>query len=287
VSTASNKGPSRDGSPRPDFERPPVTEVVLGVQFDPLPLITGPRIAEFWMDRLRPEFPDAREAPALEAAMEWFGLQPNARISFTSSPFAPPNRWMFLQDRKNRLVQVQQDRFVLNWRRIAEADTYPRYESIRTAFEARLDQFLEFVASKKLGTIVPTLAELTYVNLIDQSVDVLNVASVIAPWSGTHSDSYLQSAEGVDLNIRYLIKRDDVPVGRLHVSSTEAFRRVGKELKPALQLTLTARGTPARQDMQGVLDFMDLGREQIVRGFASITTPEAHRAWGRIDGSSP
>jgi hypothetical protein len=48
-----------------------------------------------------------------------------------------------------------------------------------------------------------------------------------------------------------------------------------------VQLRLTARGLPDGQDLDGVLAWMDLGREWIVRGFADITSPSAHALWER------
>jgi len=47
----------------------------------------------------------------------------------------------------------------------------------------------------------------------------------------------------------------------------------------AVQLRLTARGAPDTPDLDGVLAWMDVGREWIVRGFADITSPSAHALW--------
>jgi hypothetical protein len=46
-------------------------------------------------------------------------------------------------------------------------------------------------------------------------------------------------------------------------------------------LTLTARGRPGSDGIPGVLQFLDVGREWIVRGFTSITTATMHKIWGR------
>jgi hypothetical protein len=52
--------------------------------------------------------------------------------------------------------------------------------------------------------------------------------------------------------------------------------------RPILVMNLTARGEPAEPTNEGVLSFVDRGREMIVRGFASITSPEMHKVWRRI-----
>jgi hypothetical protein len=69
------------------------------------------------------------------------------------------------------------------------------------------------------------------------------------------------------------------PFGRLHVAAEPAIRRsTGEEV---YRITLTARGAPTGTGGDDVFGFLDLGREWIVRGFASITTEKMHQAWGR------
>jgi hypothetical protein len=46
-------------------------------------------------------------------------------------------------------------------------------------------------------------------------------------------------------------------------------------------LTLTARGAPIGAGVAGALEFLDLGRRWIVRGFADLTTERMHIAWRR------
>ena len=71
------------------------------------------------------------------------------------------------------------------------------------------------------------------------------------------------------------------PLGRLHV--VEEPRIKLEDGSPLIRLTLTARGAPTKKDFGGVMAFFDIGREFIVRGFASITTAQMHRIWGRTD----
>jgi hypothetical protein len=42
---------------------------------------------------------------------------------------------------------------------------------------------------------------------------------------------------------------------------------------------LTARGEPLTGDLDGVLDFIDLGHEWIVRAFESVTSDVMHDLW--------
>ena len=75
--------------PLPDFDRPPVMEVALGVQFDDLPGLNAFQIAGFWTDHLKAEFPDVAEQPPLTNVEEVFG-QPERRGRALSVQVGPP-----------------------------------------------------------------------------------------------------------------------------------------------------------------------------------------------------
>jgi hypothetical protein len=71
------------------------------------------------------------------------------------------------------------------------------------------------------------------------------------------------------------------PVGRLHVVVQPAWKK--SDNSPILALSLTARGVPFGEGVEGAFAFFDLGRRWIVKAFADITTPDMQRAWERID----
>ena len=50
-----------------------------------------------------------------------------------------------------------------------------------------------------------------------------------------------------------------------------------------LRLTLSARSRPQGKGLSDLRDFLDRAHEDIVRGFAAITTSEMHELWGRRD----
>jgi hypothetical protein len=80
-----------------------------------------------------------------------------------------------------------------------------------------------------------------------------------------------------------MTQHDARPIGRLHIQAA-VVAYLGTESK-AVQLTLTARGQPLGAGIDGIIAFLNLGREYIVRGFTSFTTPQMHETWGRRDGS--
>jgi hypothetical protein len=69
------------------------------------------------------------------------------------------------------------------------------------------------------------------------------------------------------------------PVGRLHVAVEPVYRSADDA--PMFALTPTARGRPLSDGVNGVLEFLGLGREWIARTFASITTPGMRALWRR------
>ncbi|HUE08033.1 MAG TPA: hypothetical protein VMP41_11445, partial [Acidimicrobiales bacterium] len=59
-----------------------------------------------------------------------------------------------------------------------------------------------------------------------------------------------------------------------------AFQR--EDNQPVIALTLLARGAPRTTDATGVVEFLRLGHEWIVRGFADLTTAAMHDEWERL-----
>src|SRR4051794_34607596 len=105
-------------SPLPDFAKPPVTEVVLGMQFDALPRLRSLQIARLWQEAYRDRFPVTEEHVPLDPIVEKFGVvkQPRATriVAVLDSP-PVPRYWFMNATNGTDLVQVQQDRFVRNW----------------------------------------------------------------------------------------------------------------------------------------------------------------------------
>lgn len=102
-------------SPLPEFNKPPVTEVVLGVQFGQLESLHTPQLGYIWRS-YRDRFPQAEEPPPLEPSVEQFGARTGRRqgVRLVLSPIPPRPRLWFLNEDETELVQVQQDRFVRN-----------------------------------------------------------------------------------------------------------------------------------------------------------------------------
>jgi uncharacterized protein (TIGR04255 family) len=276
----------------PQFRHPPVVEVALGVQFQPLQALATRHLA-ILAERWKHEFPNWEDQPIQPPVKEWFGVgQPAVALRFDLQALPPVRRAFFFDNERTELLQVQADRFVRNWRRTVQP--YPRYEDnaggagsggLRTRFRRDLEEFIEFVRDQRLGAFSPNQCEVTYVNHVPTSGErsAATLAELLQPWRGNFSDASLGIPESVETTLRFLITHAGKNVGRLHV---QAIPVLDTESGDTLtRLTLTARGAPLGPGVDGILGFLDLGRRYVVQGFASVTTETMHQKWERIDGS--
>src|SRR4051794_4820338 len=103
-------------NPLPEYERPPIDEVVVGVQFEPLKDFHVAHLGRFW-SKVRDRYPLTEDQPPLPAQIEHPEPKPaESRLTFATGIVPTPRSW-FLDNSKNRLLQLQHDRFLRNWRR--------------------------------------------------------------------------------------------------------------------------------------------------------------------------
>lgn len=282
-SSKDSKGLLTFTTPRPGFKRPPVNEVALSVQFSPLSGMTVARFGALW-ERYDPPFSKTEDKPPLPAVIETFEPNRPQKLKLELVTELQPPRCWFTNDQESELIQVQSDRFAFNWRKGAPPAEYPRYEQVRKGFEKYFGMFQDYVRDKNLGPIVPTQCEVTYVNELPVGVGWSKhreLENVLALWAGRYSDEFLgDAAEDSQVRGRYIIRAPDGrPLGRLHYNLEPRVRVTdGSQL---FHFILTARGAPLGEGTSGILAFLDLGREYVVRGFTSMTTKHMHEIWGR------
>lgn len=260
----------------PEFEHPPIIEVALSVQFEPLKSVRIAHLGLLWGE-FRERYPRAQEQNPIANIVEQFGATPSPHRGVTLSE-KPEARLWFLDEDEAHLVQVQRDRFARNWR--GEGDHYPRYENIRAGFVEDYEKFVAFLEKEKLGSPAVTQVEVTYINHIFPN------DAWCEPGEANHVFEICTlpsepTPEDFGFGIRYLIPDDSgKAIGRLHVTGNSAFHV--REKKQIFAVQLTARGEPPTGELKGILEFMDLGRTWIVRQFAALTTQEMHRVWKRV-----
>lgn len=275
-------------TPSLEFSGPPLTELSLSLHFDPLPSLRTAHLGLLW-DRFRRRFPKTEEHPPIEPPIEKFGvpIQPTLGVQVEMVSAPPVPRLWFLTDDGDDLIQVQQDLFARNWRKVTGSEEYPRFERVRASFEREFGELRQFLVDEKLGEIVPRQCEIAYINHIDRAAGWDGrLDKILTMWHPHDSEEFPPSAGGdledARFGVRYIIRNSQQePLGRFYIEAQPAVRISDRE--PVLRLTLTARGRPSGDSLEGVRGFMDLGHEWALRGFAAITTAEVQKAWGRHD----
>jgi hypothetical protein len=181
-----------------------------------------------------------------------------------------------------RLIQLQRDRFILNWRKLDTDASYPSYDALRDLFETELGVFLDFASELQLGDFEPTQCELTYVNNLfagPQWKTLGDLSALVSVWTGRTTDASLPEPEDVRLAWQYRFDEGGKPSGRLHAKVQSAFR--ASDRLPVILLQLLGRGAPMGSGIAGVLAFADRAHEWIVRGFTALTTERMHALWER------
>lgn len=252
----------------PDFERPPLAEVAMGVLFSPLHLMRQAHFGRYW-DRVREDFPRVEDQPAIEPQYELDDEPVGVAVNFRLSVAPPLRRSWFISRGEDELLQLQPDRFVDNWRRAAPAAReYPRFEALWDRFSSRWEDLGSFVEDEGLGQLVPEQVELTYVNVVDDVpiADGLHHAPG-GPFSLPDGGGVLRP-EQTQSAIRYKIAASSP--ARLYVQTSTTAEGWNMELTYKQRLPSGEALRPS----------FFRGREVIDHAFLGLTTAAAQQVWG-------
>ncbi len=253
----------------------------MSVQFAPLATFSAPYAGWYWKECLDEQWtkidlsaPIADQYEHFEDEAHW--ARPGIRVAVGPTP--PPIRVQITQRDDDRMIQLQQTRFIYNWRK--RGDVYPSNRALRPEFDTQFDRFAAFARAAGLGDVQVNQWETTYVNHIQRGA----LWETPEDWPSVLPDYYvpLRGAKGRRLESFggewHLVIEPNR--GRLHVA-VQHGQVGGTEGTQVLVLQLTARG-PIDEEKGWDLDSgLTLGHETIVRSFAQMTSDAAHRHWGR------
>jgi uncharacterized protein (TIGR04255 family) len=267
--------------PLPDFEKPPLTEVALSMQFEEIADFRAVYFGLLWQKLGTDRFPTFEEQPPVRASFERLGTSSvDETPNFELLEIPPVPRYLFVSKDKTQVVQVQQDRFTVNWRKRSPTDEYPRFEALAKLFDEQSSKFQEFLDQHNLGKISVTQAEVTYVNRIEQQGEPRKLQRVFSVFSGVFSDNFLKEPEETYLSFRFPLVDETRRAGSLYITVQPENP---EDRDGPLKMVMRARGKPDGADREAAIGFFSLGRKFIVSGFASITSKEAQESWGRRD----
>lgn len=269
----------------PAFERPPVTEALLSIQFAPLTALQSAHMGLLWND-IRGEYPRISEQPPLSSVFETFGGPPPQAQQFRIETFLSPPmpRFWFEAVEGEHLLQVQQDRIIHNWRKRDESQNYPRYDEVRRRLETEIGWVSSFLQREQLGIFVPNQCEVTYTNVISTPDDInphQHLEQVTTLWTAWHGGPGLGQLENATVQARFVLRAGDELVGRIYANLAPTF--LLSDLRPVLHLEITARGRPVAGTIAAAFEFLDMAHEAAVRTFDAVTTPMMHKIWGKVN----
>jgi uncharacterized protein (TIGR04255 family) len=263
------------------FGKPPVVEVACGILFASQPAFHGAHIGLFW-EGLRKQFPSIQEAPPLPPIVEIQGAGiASFDLSYNLTPLPPLRRtWLASEDGRS-LIQIQQDRFIFNWKKSAQEDSYPSYEDVVGKFNTHLTSFLNFLTAEKIPFPKYRQFELTYFNHIpvgnSATFGNLSESNILVDHRRSAAPNrFLPEPEVVNWTTVFSFPDQ---TGRLYATAQSGTSPTGERI---LQLEMAARGSPLHPSEENRQAWFNLAHEWITRGFADLTDEKIQEeVWDR------
>jgi uncharacterized protein (TIGR04255 family) len=258
----------------PKFNKPPVVETALSIQFKELRGFRSVHFGQFHTV-IQGEYPHVEDHPRLGRIAERFpqGSGP-PQISLGPAPLTQ-RTWFRDSAKGGQLVQLQADRFAFNWRQEHPSKPYPSYsKNSEKCFQA-YDRFLQFCDHVGLGPVEPDHYEVVYVNHIvprddEKAVDLFEKVFVGLDW--VSANGFLPRPESATLNRTFTMPDNR---GRLYA---EAHIATAPDKPQIVRLNMIGR--VVHRDGESVGDSMKLAHDWVVHGFVSVTREEIrHKRW--------
>lgn len=241
----------------PEFETPPINEVVAGVFFDPLQGFRLPHFGLFW-GKIKDQYPYCEHASRLI----------RGPVDNKPSSFFLPRVWLFNQERTS-LIQMQDDCFLFNWRRVTGDEAYPRYTKVVGELWNRLSEYRGFLEDQSLPTPTILQCELSYINHIPAGeiwqtpVEIRNFAPDLV-WR--EQKRFLPDFESSAWTGIFPLPED---FGKLTVSVRHGKKHT--DGTPLYTIEFTARGLGGDGSNARINEWFNLAHEWIVQGFCDFT----------------
>lgn len=246
-----------------EFDSPPVRETAMAVEFAPIYRMDTTRLVHL-LDSLAEGYPERDDQPPL----------PPSRQSEEQPTFTPtmmlgigwtPTRLWAVNNELGYVLQLQQDRLILNWR--SGGAPYPRFVSLKREFKEKWDGLLTFCEKNGLPDPEPHTVEFTYVNVIGNDGQTRPTQALRS--LADAEESLPGMSAGVAYNTRRILS-DGSDQGSLSVSASH-------DESPEWLLTITTRLSVRTADP---IEMLSRAHELSRDAFLGVTTPEAQDQWG-------
>ncbi len=242
-----------------DNNKAPVVELVVGIQFE-RPVITNECIYEYYVSN-KDKYPNIQENPILPSFIEHVDrpLETGILSGFHS------RKYLISKD-DDRLIQLQPNRLLFNWRKGPNNAEYPKFKNV-------YDQFVEIRKSidKKcnFNNLINQL-EVTFFDQIvlkDFGLENHDLGKIFNFWKLS------KSIKHVDFN--FTIPYPDLQ-GNLNVKLRSAIRNSDNE--KLLMLETTLRGINSQDEK--IDSWFNRAHNVLSSFFMDILTENAKKIWG-------
>jgi len=260
------------------YDEPPVTQVGYGIVFAPLEGLLSPHIGLLW-ERFQPEYPYCDDFAPIDPDIELFDghndIEPQLEVS--DIPELP--RVLFMNQDETRIIQIQRNGFVYNWKKAGINNEYPRYNSLFEEFQKNLVDFDNFLNEFELGQIQPLQYELTYINEIAQGEAWLTLEDIgkIFPDISWQKNTlrFLTNPQKIAWDAVFELPDK---IGRLYTS----IKSIKIEEESTLFFEITVRGIGNYGSPEVLQDWFAIAHEWIVSAFTDLTDNETQtKIWKR------
>lgn len=237
------------------YGRSPMHVVVCGAFFSPLEGLDGLSLGAYWAER-RADFP---ERSLLTAVLD--NAEPTIEMGL------PPLRSWMISGSEEYIVQLQQDRFYLNWR-AARSQRYPRFQNtptgggIASLLAAEFTRFSEFC--ERTVHECPTLiqADLSKINTLVEGVhwrDFDDLRALLPLLNGL--DDAIDSRTP-EVSVQLIDQREWTTL-----INVKSGRELEGEKRPLIRLEIRARGALSHDSFDATFDGLN---EQINQAFLRL-----------------
>lgn len=248
------------------FHQPPLNEVVLGYSFLPRPDLLIPHIGAFWRE-VQGDYPKVQHAEPIVDSPQAF-----------SDGIPLPRVWL-MNDDSGFLVQIQQDRLLVNWRDKDKGTPYVRFEAVRAEFARIESKFKDYIQRATGVPLVAARHNLTYVNLLPHGsgwTGVEDIERVFPSISWKRSTEFLPTPTELSLKAVF-----ELPSGFGNLTVNVVPAKVVRDGSAVLKFELVAR-SGAKAPPPKFEEWVQVAHEWIVRGFKDLTSDEMHSKHWRL-----
>lgn len=244
------------------FSNPPLNEVVLDVSFSDSKW--GVEHFGLYFEEHVPKFVGTKIQHPLPPA----GLQPTGLALVTEAEL--PRVWYEFEE-KPFLVQIQKDRFILNWRKVTNLNNvYPLFKEFYGRFETEWNNFSSFCSAQDVGNPKVNRIELTYINHLVKGQHWNTLAELSQHFRSLAFVKDYSELSAFSFSAKYL--SSGIPILQSYKPAKTA---TGEDLYIVELKTMPQVSAPG--EMQAA---MKKSNAILVEEFVRITSELAHKNWG-------